>query len=929
ELDLEADLGVDTVKQAETFMAVREAFDIPRVEDMKLRDYPTLRHVIGFVHAHRPDLAAGAPLPDGADTPVAATPAGAPVAATSAPTLYDVSEADRAPRRVVVPVVRPPLDLCKATGVSLEGARVVVMFDRGGVGRALASRLEKRGALVLPIEAPPAAGEIEGLVRGFLAEGPVAGMYWLPALDAEPEIEELDLETWRELNRVRVKSLYLAARALLGQPGVAAQEAAPFLVVGTRMGGQHGYGPEGASSPLGGAATGFAKAYKREQPAALVKAVDFEAGRKSAEPAEALIAETLLDPGAVEVGYSDGLRLGVSFEERPARDGQPGLALGPESVYVVTGAAGGITSAIVADLAGAGGGGSFYLLDLTPEPDPADARIALFRQGREALKAALIAEAQAKGERVTPVQIDRAIMGVERAEAALRAVETVQRAGGDAFYRSLDLRDGPAVAAVMDEIRARHGRIDVLLHAGGIEISRALAEKSPEEFERVFDIKADGFFSLLRAAKGLPIAATVAFSSVAGRFGNSGQTDYSAANDLLCKLSSSMRRWRPETRAIAIDWTAWGGIGMATRGSIPRIMELAGIDMLPPEVGVPTIRRELSAGATRDEIVVGLRLGILTEEFDEQGGLDPEKVAAALAGRERPFLMVGAVRSAGLYGGIVAETALDPASQPFLYDHKIEGTPVLPGVMGTEGFAELASLLAPGFRVARIEHERLDSPVKFHRGQPRTLTIRATLRPACGGELLARTELRSVFQPAVAAGKTPPPAQETVHFRAEVRLTRAEADQATAERPELGEHARVVDREAIYKVYFHGPAYQVLEKVVLADDLAIGMLAADLPPDSAPAEAEHLVDPRLLELCFQTAGVWEIAHAEAMALPSSLEALEVYRHLEQADGARLYAVVTAQEGGASFDARVVDDNGYVYLDLTGYRTARLPGTAKL
>ena len=38
----------------------------------------------------------------------------------------------------------------------------------------------------------------------------------------------------------------------------------------------------------------------------------------------------------------------------------------------------------------------------------------------------------------------------------------------------------------------------------------------------------------------------MAFSSMAGRFGNGGQTDYSAANDLLCKLLSSLRRTRPE-----------------------------------------------------------------------------------------------------------------------------------------------------------------------------------------------------------------------------------------------------------------------------------------------------------------------------------------------------------------------------------------------
>ena len=56
DLDLEADLGVDTVKQAETFAAVREEYGIERQESLKLRDFPTLLHVVQFVYDFRPDL---------------------------------------------------------------------------------------------------------------------------------------------------------------------------------------------------------------------------------------------------------------------------------------------------------------------------------------------------------------------------------------------------------------------------------------------------------------------------------------------------------------------------------------------------------------------------------------------------------------------------------------------------------------------------------------------------------------------------------------------------------------------------------------------------------------------------------------------------------------------------------------------------------
>ena len=63
ELDLEADLGVDTVKQAEMFAAIREIYNIPRDENRKLRDYPTLAHVIRFVYERRPDLAVASVRP--------------------------------------------------------------------------------------------------------------------------------------------------------------------------------------------------------------------------------------------------------------------------------------------------------------------------------------------------------------------------------------------------------------------------------------------------------------------------------------------------------------------------------------------------------------------------------------------------------------------------------------------------------------------------------------------------------------------------------------------------------------------------------------------------------------------------------------------------------------------------------------------------
>ena len=58
DLDLEADLGIDTVKQAEVMATIREAYGIVRDDTVKLRDFPTLARVIQFVHDRKPGLRA-------------------------------------------------------------------------------------------------------------------------------------------------------------------------------------------------------------------------------------------------------------------------------------------------------------------------------------------------------------------------------------------------------------------------------------------------------------------------------------------------------------------------------------------------------------------------------------------------------------------------------------------------------------------------------------------------------------------------------------------------------------------------------------------------------------------------------------------------------------------------------------------------------
>jgi hypothetical protein len=260
---------------------------------------------------------------------------------------------------------------------------------------------------------------------------------------------------------------------------------------------------------------------------------------------------------------------------------------------------------------------------------------------------------------------------------------------------------------------------------------------------------------------------------------------------------------------------------------------------------------------------------------------------------------------------------LDPGRQAFLGDHRIDGTPVLPGVMGIEAFAETAAALLPGWHVGAVEDVDLLAPVKFYRDASRTLEVRALLRDAGDGTLVADCALIGRRQ--LHGGEE----QETVHFTGRVRLTPDPPPEAPAAeaKPEEATDRPVVDRDAVYRIYFHGPAYQVLERAWRSDGAVLGELASDLPPDHEPPSQPTEMAPRLIELCFQTAGVYELGTAGRMALPTHVDRVTSFPG--DVSGP-VWAVVKPRDGEDGVDAEVVDDSGRVRVRLEGYRTIELP-----
>jgi malonyl CoA-acyl carrier protein transacylase len=914
DLDLEADLGIDTVKQAEVFAIVRETFQIPRKDDLKLRDYPTLKHVIGFVRDNLPNRAAE--MPSNGTTVTSASnghETGNATAKSSQGSLL----------RVPVPTLRPAVELCKTTAAHLGArSRALVVSDRGGVGAELSGLLRSRGVDVTEIvDAPSPEGALTRVADW--ANGGLGGIYFLTALDPTPPLWDIEPDAWRDLNQTQIRLLCAIARStyeMLGTKGA-------FLISATRLGGLHGYDAEGATSPAGGAVTGFTKAMARERPAAVVKAVDFAQDAESSRIARALIAETERDGDSVEVGYRDGNRFAIAAVEAdraPRRTPVP-MNLDASRVFVVTGGAGAITSAIVLDLVRASRA-TFHLLDLLPTPDAATRReVERLSTDREGLKREIFERIKETEGRATPAQVEKRLFAIERAGAVLDTMRGVEAAGGKAHYHSVDVTALDGVTKAIEAVMAKSGRIDVVLHTAGLERSRTFDTKPQSEFDLVYDVKATGLYNLVRATRNIPVGAFVCFSSVAGRFGNAGQADYSAANDFMCKVCSSLNGTRAGVIATALDWSAWGGIGMATRGSVPEMMRRAGIEMLDPNEATPLVRQVLTTG-TAGEAVVGRELGVLLERTDMDGGID--RVALVRLAEARCGLPVTSV-SLDKHTGLTLAVTMDPTKEPFLRDHQIDGTAVLPGVMGLELFAQAATLLSQGSRVEAIENVEFAAPLKFYRHEPRTVVVRVLLLRDLEGRIRARCVLES--SQALAGGIV----QDKQHFSADVLL--GDPSSSPASRPVSSDVAATVahpsvssgtiDGRAIYRVYFHGPAYQVLSRVDLRSDGAIvGTWSDTVPSDRSDPSRPWLFAPRLIELCFQTAGVYEIGRTGHMGLPAGAASVRVYAVPPSTTALRAEVRSSDSSSELTFDAVVRGGDGVIYAELERYRTITLPGS---
>jgi NAD(P)-dependent dehydrogenase (short-subunit alcohol dehydrogenase family) len=581
DLDLEAELGIDSLRRMEIIEATLRS--IPSEDEIEstanlnqLLQFKTLRQIVAALEENRSTT-------------------------NHAHQNHDVCiRADEYTAEPAVCLRLAPTGIQTPLGgqshLSLAGKSAVLVEDNLGVAPLVERALKKRGAHVISITLNEAADR-ECLSR--LLQSPpqnLCAIVHLAALSRTSMPEDFD--RWRRCTQVEAKSLFHVLNLLAVHIGRSAQ---PHILAASMMDGCYGRKESFVGLPIGGASLGLLKSLAAEWPQAVVKAADFDPKMNAAQIAECVIAELLIDGSAVEIGYPGGVR--TEFVNVPtgytnrAKDTTPA----PDGSWVVlaTGGARGITADLLRVVVRPGM--TIVIVGRSDISEPETDETLRIADESE-LRRHFVEKASRSGQAVSPAQIDAAIQDVLRRRERTRVMRSLQDAHASVVYRSCNVCDAEAFPKIIEEIYSTYGHIDAVFHGAGIIEDKLLASKDWNSFDRVFDTKVDSAYLLFRCLKLSQLKLCVLLGSISGRFGNIGQTDYAAANEVLNRMAWWLSRRSSNTRVICINWGPWKSSGMAT-DRVRKLLAQRGILPIDAREGTKFFADELRYGA-RDQVEI-------------------------------------------------------------------------------------------------------------------------------------------------------------------------------------------------------------------------------------------------------------------------------------------------------------------------------------
>lgn len=910
DLDLEADLGIDSVKRVEVVGHVGEVLGV----DVKELDFSQALSVSDIA-----EVLVGSQNVEVVDAQ--RTEAGASDAQLDSVTIGYEDESSRTAHRYVPQSVR--IKSLGAERTILPGDAILITAADQSVNDAVRKVLEELSLTVIEIPGDASEATIKRLTSSDRLRR-VSTVVDLSVLRPHADVLSKGDAWWQDVEGqyTTVFSVAQATYETLQSYG----EHASWIAV-TSSGGMSGMDLRTVGDPIGGLTAGFVKTLALELRQMHTRIVDFDVVEPSSL-AGALRTELTheAENEEIEIGYIEGdrytvrvLPVPVSSSDRAVRQ-----SLSTDSCVVMSGGSRGIVRECALALAEQRNI-PVVLLGRSDPDDPemkpwlaysdedwANARAEVMRQGRTRRPEASVADLSDEYRKITYTR------------QLVTNLADIDSRTDKIHYLVCDVSDPDQVDKAMAQVRSRFGKISAIVHGAGLESFGAIPRKSLKKTAKAIAVKARGFQNLLRSTAEDDLSAFISFGSISGRFGMDGQSDYTAGASLLAQMAHIMSRSQSQNPRtipfITMEWTAWDEVGMATNPEVVSVQaNERGMTYMSVAGGVRHFVDEIELGTANPEVLYFGELGknrpaAQVPELTKSGTQLSELMdnSGMIVNRSSfPMVDYAETTESGLQTTRVLWTERDR----YLPDHLVKGTATFPGVLHFETQIETALLLA-GDQYAGIELEQLDLQTFLKCRDRDHVTIHVDAKRV--DEKRIDTELTSVFRTPNGDVLDPRRPQSSATFR-------LLDEPVSAKEPVLDiEHIfdDVIGEFDIDKYYAltdsfisFGPTFRYLNSAFLVDEnIVVGELQIPGIPGlfSDVADPNFRCNPILVDNVGRFALMRQLWRNGQYVVPTQMKSARMYRCPQVRE--RCFGKMTVLEDYEDgFDMRldIVDENGYL------------------
>lgn len=936
ELELEADLGIDSVKQADIFAKISEDCGYALGASENIKEYNTIAKITAFVSK--------------------LSQAGSVCAESekkkSEPVLRVMPEEERSNRRCVTETVPADFDAKHGKVYDFSGKTVLLIADAlgGGITGALRERLTAQGAktIVLADQPNPDADAayfcvrytdeqaLEDTLKQIIEHfGEIHSVINLSAVGEKKPLAAYTESEWEAATIGVYNTFLFSARAVYAFFEQNKADTAYFAV--TDIGDCLGY--EIAAETLnvtGAISAGFLKGMERELRPFNCKLVDFTDCSDSNAAADTVLQECSLIEQAVEICYdANGVRKRPYVIEQPltAQEKSETLDLNTDDVIFVTGGSRGIVHEFIISLFESANP-QIVFTGRTPLPDENEPWLKMSDEEFANYKPTFLIAEKKKDPKLTIRKVESRYQRMANARKLMQTLAEWKAKGYRAEYMVCDAGSLSDVRQTAEAVIRKYGKITGIVNGAGLPALGLVPNKIIAHSQEVVRVKANSFFALAEACAEQKLKFFYSIGSISGRFGMDGQTDYSAGADLIVRMTCAERRRQTGCKYAVLGWSAWADTGMAMHESVRMVQQgERGLEYISIAEGRSRFAEEVFFGGQLPEALYFGKLGSNTplgqlDYYDcENKQMRDITTAQGYVLNRTDYSLIDRISG-------ISEKRLDAVrvintkKDKHLLDHKVEKNCVFAGVMHIESCCELIRLYLETHHIAysrflpQIDTFTFKKFIKVYEDRSVTLRLSAELISQTAEEMQFRVTIHSDFvnRKGIVLQKDLEHSTGTITVRLNDAPAAMPSDAALLTE---AKNAAPFDLENYYRraedyIYFGDTFRYVRSAGVTADQNYVGTV--EIPDDSSyfsgSVYSKTVISPVALDNIGRFMLFHEFEKERASVVPTSMDGIVIHRYPSAGELVTVKSeFISTDNETAVFSLKTVDAAGQVIIEM--------------